>query len=466
MAFIYFHHPRPPEIVNRETSHTCCKTGSYQDISCLCCLHGFYGVPDGCKECILEWENLRGGVSQRNPKSWPLGESDEVKGYPRPTRESESALTLPYLMYTLCLHSGDDTERLKTSDNSEVLDQNVKEEKDVAFVSIEEVAEEQSKEIPTVEQLLDEVEKQNKVIRETPESPYDTESEYDFTSHIPKAQDQIMHDSDESGDVQKDSDYESMPEDDLRYVPGFENTDSDNTQGNDVSHTDHIFQDDNAFAERLSLPDHMDHICEEVSSLQSKLGDLLGLLSITLKDCLPSILQESLQSHIPAVSKRLAERQTKLNKKVVKHLNRQFNIFHVAQSDRFARLETELSKTLKSDMGKSMISLVKSGMKEVKDDLKSQAKSLRTFGMDVQSMQTQLNNIQSLLESAGEHQSAETLVESQGEQPADVKVANKESAPLASNNKPSEGKELVVHNSEKKKPVEDDSDEDDNQPLS
>ncbi|GJW57797.1 hypothetical protein Tco_0104528 [Tanacetum coccineum] len=262
----------------------------------------------------------------------------------------------------------------------------------------------------------------------------------------------------------------------------------------------------------------MDHICEEVSSLHLKLGDmkssiihqvlteiksslpalvttalqeqLPGLLSATLKDYLPLILQESLQSHILTVFERLAKRQTKLNKNVVRHLNRQFNIFHVALSDRFAWLEMELSKTLKSDMGKSVTSLVKSGMKEVKDDLKSQAKYLRTFSMDVQSMQTQLNNIQSLLESAviigdtaegektkkandvntavtqGEHQSAKTLVESQGEQPADVKVANKESTPPASNNKPSEGKELVIHNSEKKKPVEDDSDKDDKQPLS
>ncbi|GJR08155.1 hypothetical protein Tco_0790807 [Tanacetum coccineum] len=67
-----------------------------------------------------------------------------------------------------------------------------------------------------------------------------------------------------------------------------------------------------------------------------------------------------------------------------------------------------------------------------------------------------------------EHQSAKPLVESQGEQPADVKVANKESAPPAFDNKPSKGKELIVHNSKKKKlegiiSVEDDSDEDDKQ---
>ncbi|GKD94180.1 hypothetical protein Tco_1374017 [Tanacetum coccineum] len=51
-----------------------------------------------------------------------------------------------------------------TAEAEKVLDQNVEEEKDVAFVSMKEVAEEQSKEIPTVKQLLDEVEKQNKVV--------------------------------------------------------------------------------------------------------------------------------------------------------------------------------------------------------------------------------------------------------------------------------------------------------------
>ncbi|GJZ98952.1 hypothetical protein Tco_0671503 [Tanacetum coccineum] len=243
----------------------------------------------------------------------------------------------------------------------------------------------------------------------------------------------------------------------------------------------------------------MDHICEEVSSLHLKLEDmessiihqvsaelksslpalvtttlqeqLLGLLSASLKDCLPSIIQESLQTPIPASSEQFSEKQTKLNKKVVKHLNRQFNIFHVAQSDRFAylqkSLQENLSSALKSDMGKSVTS---------------------------KSMQTQLNDIQNILELAvivddtaegeknkkakdaypaatqGEHQSAELLVETQGEQLADLKVANEESAPPASDDKINEGKELVVHNSEEKKSegiisVDDDSDEDDKQPL-
>ncbi|GKC85841.1 hypothetical protein Tco_1141558 [Tanacetum coccineum] len=42
--------------------------------------------------------------------------AEAEKGHLRPNRESESTLTFPYLLYTLCLDLGDDTERLKTSD--------------------------------------------------------------------------------------------------------------------------------------------------------------------------------------------------------------------------------------------------------------------------------------------------------------------------------------------------------------
>nr|GEV82541.1 putative pentatricopeptide repeat-containing protein At1g17630 [Tanacetum cinerariifolium] len=289
------------------------------------------------------------------------------------------------------------------------------------IVEIEEDVEDKSMEIPTVEQLLDEVDKQNKIVQETLESPYDTESEIKvvnsyFTSQIPKLQDQIMHDSDES------TDYESMPKDDLRSVSGFETTDSDDTQGNDVSHSDHTFLNHNASAElsdgfKSTLPALVNTALQE---------QLPRLLSATLKDCLPSIIQESLQTHILASFEQFAEKQTKLNKKVVKHLNRQFNIFYVAQSDRFARIETKLSKTLKYDIGKLVTTLVKS---------------------------------------------AEPLVESQGEKLADLNVVNKESAPPASDAKLNDGEKIVVHNSEENKSegiisVEDDLDEDDKQPLS
>nr|GEW21356.1 hypothetical protein [Tanacetum cinerariifolium] len=169
------------------------------------------------------------------------------------------------------------------------------------IVEMEEDAEDQSMEIPTIEQLLDEVDKQKKVVQETLESPYDTESKIKvvksyFTSQIPKLQDHIMHDSGESAN------YESIPEDDLRYVLGFEATDSDDTQSNDVSHLDHTFLNHNASDERLSLPYHLDHICEEASSLHSKLrtmeSSIIHQVSDGIKSTLPALVITALQEQL------------------------------------------------------------------------------------------------------------------------------------------------------------------------
>nr|GEV19918.1 hypothetical protein [Tanacetum cinerariifolium] len=267
---------------------------------------------------------------------------------------------------------------------------------------------------------------ETKLFKKLHRSPYDTESKIKvvksyFTSQIPKLQDQIMHDADESAD------YESMREDDLRSVSGFKDADFDNTQGNDVSHSDHTFLDHNAFAERLSLPDHLDHIYEEVSFLHLKLGtmesyiihqvldgikstfpvlvtialqeQLPGLLPKTLRDCLPSIIQEYLQTYIQASSKK------------------------------FARLESKLSKTLKSDMGNSVKTLVKSEMKEVRDE--------KTMIVDDTTKEEKNKKAKdpSPATTQGEPQSAEPLVK-----------------------KEKKSEEIIS--------VEDDSDEDDKQPLS
>nr|GEU69477.1 hypothetical protein [Tanacetum cinerariifolium] len=206
-----------------------------------------------------------------------------------------------------------------------------------------------------------------------------------------------MHDSDKSAD------YESMPEDHLRSILGFKDDDSDDIQGNDVSYSDYTFQDHNASAKRLSLLDHLDHICEEVGSLYSKLStiesSIIHQVSDRIKSPLPALVTTDLQETL------------------------------------FARLETALSKTLKSNMGKPVTTLVKSGMKRVRDDLKSQDNDI------------------------------------QREQPPDLNIVNKELAPSAFDAKLNEGKELVVHRSRDKKSegiisVEDDLNKDDKQPLS
>ncbi|GJW42783.1 hypothetical protein Tco_0071582 [Tanacetum coccineum] len=107
-------------------------------------------------------------------------------------------------------------------------------------IELKEITEEQSLEIPMVEQLLDEVDNHNKPIHEPSESPYETESE-------------IMV---------------------VKSILGFKTVDSDNFLNNEVSTSDQIVQDDNASAERLSFPDYMDYICKEVSYFHSKLGDM------------------------------------------------------------------------------------------------------------------------------------------------------------------------------------------------
>nr|GEV01224.1 hypothetical protein [Tanacetum cinerariifolium] len=82
-----------------------------------------------------------------------------------------------------------------------------------------------------------------------------------------------------------------MFDDELRSVLGFESDNSDNLLDNKVSTYDHIVQDNNASAERISIPDHMDHICEEVSFLHSKLGDIESSIA-EIKSSLPTLLRD------------------------------------------------------------------------------------------------------------------------------------------------------------------------------
>ncbi|GKA77113.1 hypothetical protein Tco_0783574 [Tanacetum coccineum] len=319
------------------------------------------------------------------------------------------------------------------------------------IVKKEEVAEEQTMEIPIVAQLLDEV---NKAAQETPQSPYDTESEIKvvksfFTSHLSEVQDQIMNDYEESASIQEDSDsdLQSTPDDDL-------------THENEVSHFAHTSQDDIASAKRQSI---LDHMCKEVSYLHLRLGNmessivqtvsdeiksslpamitnalkeqLLSILSATLKDCLPLIINESLQTHNPAVSKQFAETQARLNKKVVKQLNIQFNISHVAQSNRFVTLQKELSKVIKSEVAK----------KDVKDLLESAVIIDETA--EGEKKQKDTNAIPAPTQ--GEHKTAENITSPEPSPKTQGEHAYKESTHLVSKTKVNKESAMVLYNPEK-----------------
>ncbi|GKA70842.1 hypothetical protein Tco_0776981 [Tanacetum coccineum] len=324
--------------------------------------------------------------------------------------------------------------QLKAADTTEVPEK---------IVEKEEVAEEQTLEIPTVAQLLDEV---NKAAQETPESPYDTESEIKvvksfFTSHLSEVQDQTMNDYEESAGIQEDSDsdLQSMPDDDLRSVSGFEVANSDDTDDNEVSHSAHALQDDIASAERQSLLDHMDHICEEVNSLYLMLEDLESSISQKVSDeiqsSLPALVTNALKEQLPGI---LSATLKDSEQKVVKQLNRQFNISHVTQSNRFVTLQKELSKVIKSEVAKK------------------------------------LQDVNDLLESAGEHQTAKNITPPKPTPETQGEIAYKESTLPVSEIKVNKESSMVLYESEKKNLVdltttEQDSEDDDDldkQPLS
>ncbi|GJX68515.1 hypothetical protein Tco_0304242 [Tanacetum coccineum] len=278
-----------------------------------------------------------------------------------------------------------------------------------------------------------------------------------------------MNDYEASTGIQEDSDsdLQSMPDDDLISVSEFKAVDSDDTHDNEVSHSAHTSHDAISSAERLSLPDHMDHICEEVSSLHSRLKDmessiLPGILSATLKDYLPLIINESLQTHNLAASKQFAETQTQLNKKVVKQLNRQFNISHVAQSNRFVTLKKELSKVIKSEVAKKL------------QDVKYLLKSAVIIDETAKGEKKQKDKNVIPAPTQGEHQTAENITPPEPTPETQGELAYRESTLPIYESKVNEESAMVLYNPEKKDLVdltttEQDSEDDDDldkQPLS
>ncbi|GKD74726.1 hypothetical protein Tco_1333008, partial [Tanacetum coccineum] len=361
----------------------------------------------------------------------------------------------------------------------QVLDQNVEEEKDAEFVAIEEVVEEQSLEIPTVEQLMDEAGKLNKTVQETPKSPYDTKLEIKivksfFTHHISKLKDQTMHDSEETVDIHEgsNSDLHSMPNDDLKSVSRFHTANSDDTHENKVSKSDHIFQDDNAFPKCLSLPDHTDHICEEVSSLHLRLGDMESC-SESYSPSIKSSVLKSMAEELPHVEAQVQKNlQDQFPNLLLKPMYKEFNAFNKLDSQRFVLLQKELTKSLHKNMKKSIRLKVRKGMKEVQDKLSCCTSTVATNSQYVQDLRVMFKDMVSLLEAVevfkkanaeGEKWEKNNFAEEKDAQHPDQTKREQISGAKIAN--------IVLHNLEEKKDgnvlMEDDSDEDDldKQPL-
>ncbi|GKB82125.1 hypothetical protein Tco_0949020 [Tanacetum coccineum] len=148
----------------------------------------------------------------KQPLSTSLGESGEVKGYPRPNRDSESSLKFPNHLYTMRLHLGDDTERLKR------------------LISL--------------------------LIHK--ESQKSTSDDYDVIDITPK-------DAKEGDASDSDSGLHSMPDDDLASLTGFKTTDfADNDSKEGTAETFH------ASADTQAQSDPLGYLYEELRTLTIK----------------------------------------------------------------------------------------------------------------------------------------------------------------------------------------------------
>nr|GEW89374.1 hypothetical protein [Tanacetum cinerariifolium] len=218
-----------------------------------------------------------------------------------------------------------------------------------------------------------------------------------------------MHDSEETAGIQEDfdSDLQSMPDDDLRSVSEFEVVDSDDTHDNEVSQSDHISQDDNAFAERPSLPDHMDHIYVEVSSLLSKFVDMessiVQQVSAEIKSSLPALvtnaLKEQLPEELPQVETQVQKNlQDQLPDLILKPIYKEFNTFNKLESQRFVLLQKTLNKFFHNKMRKSIRLRVHTRMKEVRNKLSACTSTVATNSQHVQDLRIMFHDMVSLLE--------------------------------------------------------------------
>ncbi|GJY18008.1 hypothetical protein Tco_0389499 [Tanacetum coccineum] len=173
--------------------------------------------------------------------------------------------------------------------------------------------------VPTFEQLMDEVDKQNKAAQEDPESPFDTELEIklvksfkgstlssSLTLHLEINQTNganISHWASGPIDMELEdsaSDLNFMPDDDLISLTSFETANSDD---NDESHSEYISKEDttdnlNAFADVETLSNLLGYLRREFDTLSSKVDQLESNISKQvseeLKSSVPSLVSEAL----------------------------------------------------------------------------------------------------------------------------------------------------------------------------
>ncbi|GJS66067.1 hypothetical protein Tco_0680631 [Tanacetum coccineum] len=223
----------------------------------------------------------------------------------------------------------------------------------------------------------------NDANRDAEESPFDTESEIRFIGKV----DPKLNDNDSQFNIKNDqgagftlmdqemtkadSDLESMPDDEIVFVSGFEEADSDDSENaEEISMADEATADNminefvdvansqdanpNVSAAKAIASDLLGHLQDDITSLASKVNNLESslskqvadknndlvprmvadvfeeripdLLADTLKNILPKLLKDSVKNALPKFDKQVKKTvKAEVPNLILKPLNKEFN---------------------------------------------------------------------------------------------------------------------------------------------
>ncbi|GKF27270.1 hypothetical protein Tco_0083164 [Tanacetum coccineum] len=193
------------------------------------------------------------------------------------------------------------------------------------------------------------------------ESPFEIESRIKF---VGKAGLTLNLTNQEAGSLladkeltKADSDLESMPDDEIESVSGFEADTNDDDEKNryehkeELSKTDEVVADNmidelvnmahskDAFADKPAQSDLLGHIHAEISSLSAKVESLESSLS-HLKNILPQIIIDFVKKTLPKFDKRVKKSlKAQVSDIVLKPLYKEFNALNKMESTRNVRKE-------------------------------------------------------------------------------------------------------------------------------
>ncbi|GJS04498.1 hypothetical protein Tco_0321006 [Tanacetum coccineum] len=180
-----------------------------------------------------------------------------------------------------------------------------------------------------------------------------------------------------------DSGLQSMPDDDLASLSGFEAEDSEDEDP--LGHLQEELRTLNTKIDQLESnisKKVTDDIQSSVPSLVANAlkAHLLDLISGALKNILPQLLKDSIHQ---SVQESIKEKfllfdaqvqqtlQDQLPSIILMPMNKQFNAFNTLESRTFVTLQKELSKVIQNKMGVSIKRKVRKGMKAASDKLAS-----------------------------------------------------------------------------------------------